>query len=1227
MIKNLISIAFALLAVGANAQQTTCVIYPESLEKAGIIDSYKSRISGGVVFGDGPAGTIATAYEDEWGMMSPSGSYKNVRIDKVNYTLNYGVVGNTNPVFTNYASGVMSAGAVFEISPVRSGWLTLFARINPNKQYVVFEGETGAVAYTLGYSNGSDKIFYSLPSKDNYYIDFNADDASKYFMPVGGEIGSNAVKPLFPSIVYGYAPEDEWGRASLKDNTGFLTFRVEAGRKYYFSALGSKVPCGPYVITERDEMPIVTFLATEELPEVTFDPNDLGSGVIPGEGPGDNPEDNPGEEPGDNPDEGLIDNLPDDFDPNRITCEATAESLRIAGFEMERMPKEGRLVFAKGAAGTLATAYPDEWRIFMPCGAYKNVRVNDVDLTLEYGVVGNSNPYFPNYAQGFSDGAAFVITPTKDGWVTLFTRLNPNKPYMITEGSSGPMSYTLGWSDGSQMIYYTLPSDSEDYYIDFNAGDASTYFTPQPGGAPDEVRPQYPWVVAGMGEAPRENTGFITFRVKAGESYYFGAYGSKAPCGSFVLTEGDERPTVTFFATESLPGVTFDPNYMGSGEVPDDNPGEQPDDNPEVKPDLGSIDNLPDNFDPDRMTCEATFESLELAGFVSEGKIPIEGRVVFAKGAVGTIATAYPDNWGINAPRGSYQNVKVGDVDLTLSYGAVGDWNPTFTNYAGGVMSAGAVFEITPTKDGWLTLFTKMNPNKQYVVFEGKDKPLAYTLGYSNGTEKIYYTLPHDENYLIDFEDYVVAGHELEFYYDDTPKYSYFVGAGGELGSDEVKPNFPWKVAGMNEPSSDNNGFLTFPVSAGKTYYFGSLGSKATCGSFVLTESDEMPTVTFLATEDHPTVVFDPNDMGSVVKPDEKPEEKPDDEPEFEPGDAPEMDLNPDRMICEATEESLAAAGLVKGDKLEINSGVIFAEGKAGTMATAFDDNWGITPAYGSYRYVRVGDTDLVLSDGAAGNSNPGFYTYLTGFEYGSVVEIVPEKDGWVTVFTKMRANKQYVVMDGLRGPMSYTLGWSNGKQKIHYTLPRNEYYWIDFYAQDAYSYFIPFGDRPEEVRPQFPYVVAGMDENPGDDTGFLTFNVLAGVSYYLGAIGTKVPCGAFVLTEAEEEPEVTFLAHGTFPEVTFTPMYSDTNEEPGDEQPGDEEEVQPGDDPEDNPGEEPGDDPEDNPGEEPDDAGVEGIYATQDEDNIPVYNIMGQQVGPNAKGLLIKNGKKFIRR
>ena len=264
MKKTLLLGSFAVLGMMANAQTVTTIADGTFMQSVGFVEGEKVTVAAGTVFAEGEAGTIAVAYEDSWGMSAPAGGYKNVIVgDSEEFKLSQGGVGNTNPTFVNYASGVMTAGAVFEIVPASDGWLTVFTKMNPNKQYVVFEGKTGPMSYTLGYSNGTDKIHYTLPADADYYIDFSAPDASTYFIPAGGE-GPEEVKPQMPWIAAGLA-------AQPSDNTGFVTFNVIGGNTYYFCALGSKCPCGVIALTPGDEMPSVTYLETEELPEVTFE--------------------------------------------------------------------------------------------------------------------------------------------------------------------------------------------------------------------------------------------------------------------------------------------------------------------------------------------------------------------------------------------------------------------------------------------------------------------------------------------------------------------------------------------------------------------------------------------------------------------------------------------------------------------------------------------------------------------------------------------------------------------------------------------------------------------------------------------------------------------------------------------------------------------------------------------------------------------------------------------
>ena len=232
---------------------------------------------------------------------------------------------------------------------------------------------------------------------------------------------------------------------------------------------------------------------------------------------------------------------------------ATTESLEALGFTTDAVDYPAGTVIADGEAGKIELAAADQWKFFVPAGSYKNVTVNGEAISLTAGVTGSNNPS-PNTLDGAPEtGAFYAITPAKDGWVTVFTKLNTNKQYVVFEGKTTPMSYTLGWSNGTETICYTLPA-TEDYALDFDSPEISKYVNV------DTMKPLFPWEAAGYAENQGENTGFLTFNVVGGLTYYFAAYGSKAACGGFALTEGDAEPVVVFEAVEGdnpLPEITF----------------------------------------------------------------------------------------------------------------------------------------------------------------------------------------------------------------------------------------------------------------------------------------------------------------------------------------------------------------------------------------------------------------------------------------------------------------------------------------------------------------------------------------------------------------------------------------------------------------------------------------------------------------------------------------------
>ena len=43
--------------------------------------------------------------------------------------------------------------------------------------------------------------------------------------------------------------------------------------------------------------------------------------------------------------------------------------------------------------------------------------------------------------------------------------------------------------------------------------------------------------------------------------------------------------------------------------------------------------------------------------------------------------------------------------------------------------------------------------------------------------------------------------------------------------------------------------------------------------------------------------------------------------------------------------------------------------------------------------------------------------------------------------------------------------------------------------------------------------------------------------------------------------------------------------------------------------------------------SGIEDIIVDEADENAPVYNVLGQQVDASYKGIVIKNGKKYIQK
>ncbi|MDE6380067.1 MAG: hypothetical protein K2L11_06310 [Muribaculaceae bacterium] len=314
MKKSLLLLAAAAFAGMANAQVIVGLATNEELEAVGL-SSTKTDIEPVTIL-ENEAGSFGLAYADSWGSTTSYKTYRNVTVNGEAIQLGSGAVGNANPTFVSFEAGVMTAGAVFKMTAAKDGYMTVFTKLNPNKQYLVFEGTTGAIVYSLGWSDGSQKIYYAMPDDGDGYIDFNAPDASKYLIPatkqsvdangvklwknkVTGEIVASDTNPtvkddenmqfsgVMEDIPGQTKPAMPWEAAGFEkaistESTGFLSFPVYEGSDYYFSALGSKAACGGFVYTETAPSIVYEEVVAEDgtvtSPRVEF-PEILESGV------------------------------------------------------------------------------------------------------------------------------------------------------------------------------------------------------------------------------------------------------------------------------------------------------------------------------------------------------------------------------------------------------------------------------------------------------------------------------------------------------------------------------------------------------------------------------------------------------------------------------------------------------------------------------------------------------------------------------------------------------------------------------------------------------------------------------------------------------------------------------------------------------------------------------------------------------------------------------------
>ena len=255
-------------------------------------------------------------------------------------------------------------------------------------------------------------------------------------------------------------------------------------------------------------------------------------------------------------------------------------------------------------------------------------------------------------------------------------------------------------------------------------------------------------------------------------------------------------------------------------------------------------------------------------------------------------------------------------------------------------------------------------------------------------------------------------------------------------------------------------------------------------------------------------------------------------------------------------------------------------------------------PDFQGMKTLVVNGQEIALVPGVGGKEN-GKCTLSGGPQAGGCIyQLDVKKDGWMIVPSKISSNKNFYAYLGLVGadpsPVAYTLGMDLQNvdyptiSEIKYSLPAGEYGILDMESPELEKYTLGADaiNWPIRIATQNPDAATA-----GNGTGALVFPVYAEAENYLVfATGSKMNTCGFVFVESDPagaapnvavKGEVGEEGAKTEKVVVITGEYTGS---------------------------------------------VSAIDAAFDE-NAPVYNAQGMRVNADAKGLLIQNGKKFIRK
>ena len=226
------------------------------------------------------------------------------------------------------------------------------------------------------------------------------------------------------------------------------------------------------------------------------------------------------------------------------------------------------------------------------------------------------------------------------------------------------------------------------------------------------------------------------------------------------------------------------------------------------------------------------------------------------------------------------------------------------------------------------------------------------------------------------------------------------------------------------------------------------------------------------------------------------------------------------------------------------------------------------------YNKVIIDGNEIATSDGVQGQDNPkdadGGNPALTLKEAasGAVIQLDAKKDGWVYIVAKLSTNKQYVVFEE-----GSAMGYKIAMEVKDDRFPTNK---INLEIKGAGEFnYIPEGTQIQWiVREALGDVEAAT---AGNGLGVFYFPVAKDCKYFAHATGSKISWSGIYFSETEAASVKVASDEAEFVLV-------------GGE------------------------------------AGISTVKANV-ENNSAIYNIAGQKVANDYKGLVIKNGKKMIQK